>query len=134
VDEQKRVLKLAIEKFEEALDGFPTNKVTLRNCARMRETLLQLEGVHFNLSHPEVKYIDGLYRDAVSVNDSDTHSLYQYGKFLVKCGEVQKAEDAFLKALLSDPSHLEVLLEYRKMLKEYNYIDDLNYLDQTMKK
>jgi len=126
-------LKLAIEKFEEALDGYPTNKVTLRNCARMREILLQLDGVPFNLSDPEVRYIDILYRDALSVDKEDTHSLYQYGNFLLKCGEVQRAEESFLQALLADPSHLEVVKDYRKMLRDYNYLEDANYLDQVTK-
>jgi len=122
VNKLKRVLKLAIEKFEEALDGYPTNKVTLRNCARMRETLLQLDVVHFDLSDPEVQYIDILYRDAISVDDKDTHSLFQYGNFLLKCGEIQRAEEAFLQAIKEDPSHVEALNVLAKMLKDYNYL------------
>jgi tetratricopeptide (TPR) repeat protein len=48
----------------------------------------------------------------------DSNVLFQYGRFLDKCGASEKAEEYYLKSLESDPNNDSCLHEYGNFLHE----------------
>jgi len=113
-----KFFKMATEKFEEALNSNPTNKLTLRNCADvlLRVYLKRPSGPSLSITSSEVEYINSLYLKAIRSDPRDTHSLYQYAAFLQLCGEHDKSQDYFIKSIAADPDHYTAVEHYGCLL------------------
>jgi len=127
---QKRV----IQRFEEALNSSPLNKVTLRNLAveyqnmwsRQEEGLDRInkgpgqpERQKKKLTTPQKQYIQHLYQLAVDSDPKDTNTLYQVAEYhLEHTGDLDACEDHFLLALIADVKHLQAYRDYDLLLTE----------------
>ena len=101
-DDGKKLIMLhkALKNFEDVLESDPTNFVTLRNCGQVRQQMEDLSlkkqsgkpPKHLPLSRPGVIMAGEFYKRAVEASPKDTHSLYQYAQFLVRCDQVPENE------------------------------------------
>uniref|UniRef100_A0A6B2KY78 Clu domain-containing protein n=1 Tax=Arcella intermedia TaxID=1963864 RepID=A0A6B2KY78_9EUKA len=97
---------LALKRFDTARESSPLNKFTLRNVATMTVELERKKQREFDDDF--IKYVEYLFKLAI-VDDqySDTHSLYQYGKFLLIAGKYDKAEEYLVQSIEAYPEHKE---------------------------
>jgi tetratricopeptide (TPR) repeat protein len=120
------MLQKARENFEEVLESNPTNFVTLRNCGQVLQQIETINAKKSNcewldLENPTVATAKEYYFRAVEVSPRDTHSLYQYAQFLVKCQQNEEAEEYFLRSLEADPKHAAALVDLGVLLIESGY-------------
>jgi len=122
------VLRKALERFKLALVSNPTNTDTLLNAAQTMVRLLELEySSGKNMSNLKFAVDDPLVREAMTYFERaiacargtrDPTSTLQYAKFLVRCGELERAEDYFLKSTEVSPNDDTVLRAYGYFLQE----------------
>jgi len=113
----------ALHKFERARNSIPLNKFTIRNYAQVSSNLEKYaEGSIVppspKLSYPQptapsedrssyVKYHKYLFSLALSVDPNDTHTLYQYGNFLLQAEEFATAEEYLIQSIEAESGHKE---------------------------
>lgn len=123
--------KLALEKFEEALDGMPTNPITLRNCAtscgelifakaamrtRDRFVLDVAEANKLMTDYKdEIEYIHLLFQKSILHGPKDTHTHFQYGSFLLLLREFDDAQTQLLHSLEANNVHSETILALKDL-------------------
>eukprot|EP01119_Soliformovum_irregulare_P020844 TRINITY_DN6817_c0_g1_i2.p1 TRINITY_DN6817_c0_g1~~TRINITY_DN6817_c0_g1_i2.p1 ORF type:complete len:1128 (-),score=345.63 TRINITY_DN6817_c0_g1_i2:76-3459(-) len=103
-EESIRLNKLAIEKFQAALEANPGNRVTLRNLA---DSCVDLGDMEMALSY---------YQRAILADPRDTNTLFKYACFLEKHEKYDEAEEYYLKSLEEDPHHSNCLCIYADFL------------------
>lgn len=128
---------LARNKFEEALNAATSNKgapprhtpaytaVTLRNCAACWTLLLEQHVQAADVAEREerrcadLRYIRTLYEAAVAADPRDTHTLFQYGDFLLSmCDAYDEAEDCLLRSLEADATQVPAWEAYLRLLEK----------------
>mmetsp|Transcript_7050 Transcript_7050/g.17843 ORF Transcript_7050/g.17843 Transcript_7050/m.17843 type:complete len:699 (+) Transcript_7050:175-2271(+) len=131
IDMSLYLFNLAIDKYQEALDTNPSNKITLRNMANCWLKVAELEKFNckemalktFTLDDPRIKQANRFFQRAVESDKDDPHTLLQYAKFLNRCGALDAAEDHYLRALQADPYFADALREYGQFLSEQGLPD-----------
>lgn len=144
-----RLFKMAIQKFEEALDCDPHNPETLCNLAETIVRLLECEGRHvlglqLDRNDRRVRIAEAYFVRAFKSAPSDSNILSQYARFLEKCGLTTQAEEFYLRALEADPNNDSCLHEYGNFLHERGLYElsekfllrcgDITNLDEKTKK
>jgi len=119
---QKHFLKLALHKFEEALQYNPNNKVTLRNCAGVLANLSELE-IDPKQTREYLKAAEEYYHRSVTTDSCDTHSTFQYASFLQACGKFAKSQEYYILSLEADPYHWDCLFSYANLLHQTGHIE-----------
>jgi len=131
------VQQLVISKFEQALNSSPLNKVTLRNLAVEYQNMWSRENLAFDkkeqiyaerqrkpLNVSQRQYISHLYKLAIDSDPKDTHTLYQYAEyFLEHLGDLEGAEEYFLRSLIADVKHYQAYRDYYSLLWEKMFLD-----------
>ena len=126
------LLRVATEKYEEALSSNPLNHSLLLNSALCWNRLNELtansggnpEDVKFNLKDTDIQRTDNLYVRCLASNPFDSFTLYSYAKFLWACGRKERAEELFLQSLEVNPTHSWCLRDYASFLVENNQTND----------
>jgi len=115
----------ALHKFEIARNSIPLNKFTIRNYAQVSSSLeskyiegsfspkssnanipvITSEDPHDHANY--VKYHKYLFSLAIDVDPHDTHTLYQYGKFLLQAEEFVTAEEYLIQSIEAENWHKE---------------------------
>ena len=120
----ERLLKLALARFQEALDTDVRNPDVLCNIGIVSMRLLELQGDLKTLDESDIQVVqiqsyflraesestsmDGRIRSKVAVS---------YGNFLETSNRFREAEEYYLRALEADPSNDQALLDYGNMLQ-----------------
>jgi hypothetical protein len=103
---------LAIKSFIDSLVSCPTVR-SLRNLA--------CEYQKISSSHKmkqRHKYISILFKLALTLQSDDTHTLFQFAKYLSDSGRRIKAEYFVLQSLIADPNHDLAIQLYLDILKD----------------
>lgn len=113
------------------------SKLNLEKAKRFAPDLVQVHTAfaHYYDTVGEPKFANEAYEHALSINELDADTLNNYGVFLCKQGEFEKAEVQFLKAI-SVPSYLLVAKSYENLalcqLKAKNYDLAEKYLNKAL--
>ena len=115
------LLQIAIVKFEEALTSNPTNRNLLRSIAICLTRVAEFKAEQknqkqFSVNDQEILKTDKYYIMAIAEDANDPLTLYCYGKFLWRCGRLERAEEYFLQCLEADPVFIWALKDYSKLL------------------
>lgn len=122
----ERLLRLALAKFQEALETDVRNPDILCNIALVSLKLLECTTARLTAdvldeNDPEVQAIEGFFLRAVHEAPKDSKILskvlFHYANFLDRMARVEEAEDYYLKALECDPTNDAALLEYGNFLQ-----------------
>ena len=127
--EQRRLLELAVEQFNRALEGNPDNKVTLRNL-----------GDCYVLLDRQDEALDA-YARCIQADPEDPNTYYKFAIVLDKMGALDNAEELYLRSLERYPLHsncchayADFLCYQRKNFREAEHfyleavdMDDANY-------
>ena len=95
------LLKVAVDKYEDALTSNPLNHSLLLNCALCFNRLNELTvnggrgAVKFDLKESDIQRTDNLYVRCLASNPFDSFTLYSYAKFLWACSRKERAEVSF---------------------------------------
>eukprot|EP00727_Mastigamoeba_balamuthi_P009543 m51a1_g5210 hypothetical protein (1212) ;mRNA; r:242382-246294 len=103
-EERKRLLTLAVQQLQRALEGNPDNKVTLRNLADCLTSLDELERA------------SDCYTRALQADPHDCNTLYKYAVSLDKWGHLDEAEEHYLRALEECSTHSNCCYTYADFL------------------
>ena len=125
------LLRIGLEKFEEALGSNPTNTGLLKNaalcCTRIAELVASggahLEDIQFDPSAADIQKADQYYIRGISSDPDDGEYLYSYAKFLWRCGRYERAEEYFLQSLETNPNFVWCLRDYGVLLSEQGLED-----------
>ena len=120
------LLRIALEKYEEALGSNPTSTGLLKNaafcCTRIVELVRSggshLEDTKLDPSAGDIQKADQYYIRAVASNPYDAETLYAYAKFLWRCSRKERAEEYFLQSLESNPRFIWCIRDYGVLLSE----------------
>eukprot|EP01103_Thecamoeba_quadrilineata_P014362 TRINITY_DN4268_c0_g1_i1.p1 TRINITY_DN4268_c0_g1~~TRINITY_DN4268_c0_g1_i1.p1 ORF type:complete len:1004 (+),score=207.99 TRINITY_DN4268_c0_g1_i1:8-3019(+) len=111
-ENSKRLLRLAINRFEEALRCSPGDKRTLREIADAAHHLGDIETA--------VTY----FRKAIEADPKDSNTFFKFAVFMEETERFLEAEDLYLKTLEINPTHDHCLQRYGYFL-ELQGITDL---------
>jgi len=109
-----RLCKLALEKFQQALEDNPNDK---RVLCELADTCTILH---------DVKNADLYYKRAIDIDPSDANSLFKYAVFLEEKMENKEseAEEYYLRTLETNPVHDHCLQRYGHFLESRGTPDE----------
>lgn len=105
VADELHYYSLAISSFNEALSANTVSKSLLRSYAGALMDMELAAGKELVLGpNSQGQRIMELYQEALRYDQEDAFTLSSYGRFLAKCGRVDDAKLAYLRAILSKPN------------------------------
>jgi tetratricopeptide (TPR) repeat protein len=121
----------AIRHYSEALDSNPNNVAVMKRCAQASERLLRV----VSRDHTRIagQFYDNSYDKSsplgrqtlqllMRINDIDPScpfSLRHTAKFFDRCGDLEQAEDFYLRAIEADITYHEAYISYSAFLRDW---------------
>eukprot|EP01103_Thecamoeba_quadrilineata_P002468 TRINITY_DN12422_c0_g1_i1.p1 TRINITY_DN12422_c0_g1~~TRINITY_DN12422_c0_g1_i1.p1 ORF type:complete len:1100 (+),score=240.39 TRINITY_DN12422_c0_g1_i1:58-3357(+) len=123
------LLKLAVKKFEEALDSSATNKIAMRHCAMtlvyLHDQIAVTEGKPRSFTDPLAVQAAQYYQHILEGEPNDVPTLIEYAYFLDRYQKSEEAEEYYLRGLEQNPDYVEGLLRYGRSLDQRKGLENI---------